>query len=75
LPFYVEKIPSPHIFTLKATLKICWLPRRCACSDKLLWLKKAYKVETEEYDYQDIYKVYTWVDRDTYMVKTLKGEL
>jgi hypothetical protein len=41
----------------------------------LLWLKKAYKVETEEYDYQDIYKVYTWVDRDTYLIKKLKGEL
>jgi len=75
LAFYVEKIPHPHAFNLKATLKRCWLPRRCSYSDKLLWLRMAYMVETDEYDFQDVYKVYTWVDKDIYLVKKLCGEL
>jgi hypothetical protein len=78
LPFYVQKIPPQHpaIFTWRGTLKTCWLPRRCAYSNKLLWFKKAYMIETEEeYDFQEPYRAYSWVDKDTYIIKRLKGEL
>ena len=35
----------------------------------------AYRLETNEYDFQDVAKVYSWVEKDTYIVKKLKGEL
>lgn len=35
----------------------------------------AYMVETDEYDFQDVYRVYTWVDKDIYLVKKLRDEL
>ena len=75
MPFYIERIPYPDRYPLIVTLKICWLPRYCGYSGKFLWLRKAYKLETEEYAFQDMYKVYCWVDKDTYLVKKLKGEL
>ena len=76
VPFYVEKIvyPNPNTFKLKITLKRCWLPRRCAYSGKLLWLRLAYLLETQDYDFHDLYHVYTWIDRDTYLVKKLRNE-
>jgi len=75
MPFYIEKFPYPDRYKLIAKLRICWYPRYCAYSGKFLWLKRAYKLETEEYDFQDMYKVYCWVDKDTYLMKKLMGEL
>lgn len=75
MAFYVEKIRHPPVFTLKATLKRCWLPRRCSYSNKFLWFRSAYLLETEEYDFEDYYKVYTWVEKETYLIKKLRDEL
>ncbi len=73
--FYAQKIPHVDKFRLIAKLRRCWYPRHCAYSGKFLWLRKAYRLETDEYDFQDRYKVYAWVEKETYLIKKLKGEL
>jgi len=73
--FYAQRIPHPDKFRLIAKLKRCWYPRHCSYSGKFLWLRKAYRLETDEYEFQDRYKVYAWVEKETYLVKRLKGEL
>jgi hypothetical protein len=75
VPFYVQRLPG-HFAALDATYKRCWFPRRCGYSGKFLWLRKAYRLETHDYDFQeDIVRVYCWIDKDVYLIMKIKGEL
>jgi hypothetical protein len=75
MPFYVQRIPG-HVTITYTTYKRCWFPRRCNYSGKFLWFRKAYKVESHDYGFRDdIYRVYTWMDKDIYLVMKIKGEL
>jgi len=76
LAFYVEKIPHPDKFSFNAILTRCWFPRHCGYSGKFLWLRKAYRLESYDYGLRDeFYQIYSWIDKDIYLIMKIKGEL
>jgi len=74
MPFYVQKLPG-HISVVDATYKRCWWPKRCWYSGKFLMFRKAYCVSGFLIDEVNHRVIFTWVDRDNYLIMKLKGEL
>jgi hypothetical protein len=74
MPFYVEKLPG-HLEVAEVIYKRCWKPKFCGYSRKFLMFRKAYRISSYAYDFQDYQIVYTWIDRDAYITMKLKGEV
>ena len=74
MPFYVQKLPR-HFAVADTTYKRCWYPKRCHYSGKFLMFRKAYRVSSYSYDFQDYEFIYTWIERDTYITMKLKGQI
>lgn len=56
-------------------LKFAWLPKRDCKTNKLIWLKRAYKgtamytgLGTPEFEHR-------WVDKDKFLIYKIKGEI
>ncbi len=81
MPFYTEKLPGNYAIG-RATYERCYKLSRCHYSGKWLFLRKAYYVEflympkpagiLRDVPFREFY---TWIERDTYILMKLKGEL
>lgn len=55
------------------TMKFCWLPRRCVLSNKLMWLKYAYKGTAMWTGPGEPVYEHRWHDKQEHLIWKIKG--
>jgi len=55
--------------------QFAWLPRRCALSRELIWLKFAYQGTAMFYDSRDTVIEYKWIVKEHFLFARLAGKL
>ena len=80
MPFYKsnDRVDSWDHFdrhSIGTTLRFAWLPQRCYLSNKLLWLKFAYRRVAMWTGPGDPVFEYRWYHRAEYLVGKLKGNV
>lgn len=64
-----------HFVGRTTDLKFCFLPRVCAVSEKILWMKFVYYVTETWTDYgEHTIRYVHWIDKHQYLIYLLKKE-